>query len=269
MQTKTRRHGIQGAMAATTLPSPADVDPAADGVAAVDASAAPRQFRDYDLILGAFVCVLLCSNLIGVKKVAAVDLPVVGLVVFGAGNLFFPISYLFGDILTEVYGYARARRVVWTGFAALFFASFQSAVVVGLPPAASFTDQAQLEWAFGATWRIAGASLIAYFCGEFANSFTMARLKVITSGRLLPLRTISSTVVGEAVDSAIFYPLAFYGTWSNEMLLQVMAANYVIKVGWEVLATPLTVKIVGWLKRREGVDVYDRQTSFTPFSLKV
>jgi uncharacterized integral membrane protein (TIGR00697 family) len=242
---------------------------AVDGVSPVAAGATTPQFRYYDLILGAFVCVLLCSNLIGVKKVAAVDLPIVGLFVFGAGNLFFPISYLFGDVLTEVYGYARARRVVWTGFAALFFASFQSAVVVGLPPAPSFLDQAQLEWAFGATWRIAGASLIAYFCGEFANSFVMARLKVITAGRFLPLRTISSTVLGEAVDSVIFYPLAFYGVWSNALLLQVLIANYLIKVGWEVLATPVTVAVVRFLKKREGVDVYDTNTNFTPFSLKV
>jgi queuosine precursor transporter len=225
--------------------------------------------RYYDLVLGAFVCVLLCSNLIGVKKVAAVDLPVIGLLVFGAGNLFFPISYLFGDILTEVYGYARARRVVWTGFAALAFASFQSFVVVSLPPAESFVDQEKLEWAFGSTWRIAGASLIAYFCGEFANSFTLARLKVLTRGRLLPLRTITSTVVGEAIDSVLFYPLAFYGVWSNALLLKVLAANYALKVLWEVLATPLTVRVVHWLKRKEGVDVYDTHTDFTPFSLKV
>ena len=225
--------------------------------------------RYYDLVLGAFVCVLLCSNLIGVKKVAAVELPVIGLIVFGAGNLFFPISYLFGDILTEVYGYARARRVVWTGFAALAFASFQSFVVVSLPPAETFADQEKLEWAFGATWRIAGASLIAYFCGEFANSFTLARLKVLTRGRLLPLRTITSTVVGEAIDSILFYPLAFYGVWSNELLLKVLVANYVLKVLWEVVATPLTVRVVTWLKRKEGVDVYDTDTDFTPFSLKV
>jgi uncharacterized integral membrane protein (TIGR00697 family) len=225
--------------------------------------------RYYDLILGAFVCVLLCSNLIGVKKVAAVELPVVGLLVFGAGNLFFPISYLFGDILTEVYGYARARRVVWTGFAALAFASLQSFVVVNLPPAETFVDQEKLEWAFGSTWRIAGASLIAYFCGEFANSFTLARLKVLTRGRLLPLRTITSTVVGEAIDSILFYPLAFYGVWSNELLLKVLVANYALKVLWEVVATPLTVRVVTWLKRKEGVDVYDTDTDFTPFSLKV
>lgn len=235
----------------------------------MNASAPTKQYRYYDLLLGAFVCVLLCSNLIGVKKVAALDVPLFGLVVFGAGNLFFPISYLFGDILTEVYGYARSRRVVWAGFAALLFASIQSFVVVTLPPADSFKDQAMLEWAFGSTWRIAGASLIAYFCGEFMNSFVMAKMKVLTAGRFLPLRTISSTVAGEAVDSLIFYPLAFYGVWDNSTLGAVLVANYIIKVGWEVLATPITVRVVAFMKRVENEDHYDRDTAFTPFSLKV
>jgi queuosine precursor transporter len=236
----------------------------------VSSDPAPRKnYRCYDLVMAAFVCVLLCSNLIGVRKVTAVELPVIGTFVFGAGNLFFPISYLFGDILTEVYGYARSRRVVWAGFAALLFASFHSAVVVNLPPADSFHDQAFIEWAFGATWRIAGASLIAYTCGEFVNSYTLAKLKIATSGKLLPLRTISSTVIGELVDSLIFYPLAFYGMWSNDVLITVMITNYFLKVSWEVLATPVTVRVVAWFKRVEHEDYYDRDTAFTPFSLKV
>jgi queuosine precursor transporter len=228
-----------------------------------------RTFRYYDLIMGAFVCVLLCSNLIGVKKAAGIELPVVGLVVFGAGNLFFPISYLFGDILTEVYGYARSRRVVWAGFAALAFAALQSFVVVTLPPAPEFKDQAMLEWAFGATWRIAGASLIAYACGEFTNSFVLAKLKIITQGKRLWMRTIGSTVVGEAVDSALFYPLAFYGVFDDGLLVKLMITNYFIKVGWEVAATPLTYRVVAWFKRKEGIDHYDTDTQFTPFSLDV
>ncbi|MDP2345911.1 MAG: queuosine precursor transporter [Deltaproteobacteria bacterium] len=229
-----------------------------------------KTYRYYDFVMAAFVCVLLCSNLIGLRKITTFDLPVIGVVVFAAGNLFFPISYLFGDILTEVYGYARSRRVVWAGFAALGWASFHAAVVVGLPPAAdSLARQENLEWAFGSTWRIAGASLIAYFCGEFMNSFVMAKLKVLTQGRLLPLRTISSTVVGEAVDSLLFYPLAFYGVFSNETLVTLLITNYCIKVGWEVLATPLTVRVVKWFKRVEHEDFYDRDTRFTPFSLKV
>lgn len=232
--------------------------------AQADAPNPQRTYRYYDLVMAAFVCVLLCSSLIGVRKIATVELPWVGRFDFGAGNLFFPISYLFGDILTEVYGYARSRRVVWAGFAALAYASIQSAVIVGLPPAADFTDQSQLEWAFGSTWRIAGSSLIAYFCGEFANSFTLAKLKIATQGRWLPLRTIGSTVVGEFVDSILFYPLAF---WGAPWLFKVMVANYFIKVGWEVVATPMTVRVVNWFKRVENEDYYDRATNFTPFSL--
>ncbi len=221
-----------------------------------------RQYRYYDLIMAAFVCVLLCANLIGVSKITEV-----GGFTFGAGNLFFPISYLFGDVLTEVYGYAHSRRVVWAGFAALAFASLMSAIIVALPPAPGWTGQATIAAAFGSTWRIAGASLIAYFCGEFANSFTLAKLKVKTDGRFLWMRTIASTITGECVDTLIFYPLAFYGTWENGLLAKVMVANYCIKVGWEVVATPLTYVVVRFLKRVEDEDHYDRDTNFTPFSL--
>jgi queuosine precursor transporter len=232
---------------------------------------APRQYRYYDLVMAAFVCVLLTSNLIGVRKITHVSWDGAELFAFGAGNLFFPIAYLFGDILTEVYGYARSRRVVWAGFAALAFAALQSAVIVGLPPADSFHDQAQLEWAFGTTWRIAVGSLVGYFCGEFVNSFTLAKLKVATAGRFLWMRTIGSTVTGEAVDTLIFYPIAFYGeSWMpNDLLVKVMLANYAIKVGWEVVATPLTYRIVAFFKRAEHEDFYDRETKFSPFSLKV
>jgi len=240
---------------------------------ALKPSSAPpaRSYKYYDLVLGAFVCVLLCSNLIGVRKITHVTWSGEELFAFGAGNLFFPLSYLFGDVLTEVYGYARSRRVVWCGFAALAFASLQSFVVVTLPPAKEFTDQVQLEWAFGSTWRIALASLIAYFCGEFVNSFTLAKLKVATEGRHLWTRTIGSTIAGEAVDSVIFYPLAFYGmSWMpNALLVKVMLANYCIKVGWEVVATPLTYRVVGFFKRKEHEDYFDTNTDFTPFSLKV
>jgi uncharacterized integral membrane protein (TIGR00697 family) len=225
---------------------------------------AGRTFRYYDLIMASFVCVLLCANLIGVSKAVTI-----GGFTFGAGNLFFPLSYLFGDILTEVYGYARSRKVVWAGFAALAFASFMSAVVVNLPPAAAWHGQEHLEAVFGSTWRIALASLIGYFCGEFANSVTLAKLKVLTEGRFLWVRTIGSTIVGEAADTLIFYPLAFFGSWDTSLLLTVMAGNYVIKVLWEVLATPVTYRVVAFLKRAEAEDYYDRDTDFTPFSLKV
>jgi uncharacterized integral membrane protein (TIGR00697 family) len=188
--------------------------------------------------------------------------------VFGAGNLFFPLSYLFGDILTEVYGYARSRKVVWAGFSALAFASFMSFVVVHLPPADGWEGQAVIEQAFGSTWRIALASLIGYFVGEFANSFTLAKLKVRTGGKRLWMRTIGSTIVGEACDTLVFYPLAFYGSWPDDLLISVMGANYLIKVGWEVVATPLTYRVVGALKRAEHEDYFDRDTNFTPFSLE-
>jgi len=226
-------------------------------------AAAVRTYRYYDLLMAAFVCVLLCANLVGVSKAVTIA----GFT-FGAGNFFFPLSYLFGDVLTEVYGYARSRKVVWAGFGALAFASFMSAVVVHLPPSPQWQGQEHLEAVFGSTWRTALASLIGYACGEFANSVTLAKMKVWSGGRHLWLRTIGSTIVGEAADTLVFYPLAFIGIWSNSLLLTVMAGNYVIKVLWEVLATPITYRVVAFLKRREHEDYYDRDTDFTPFSLK-
>lgn len=230
-----------------------------------------REYRYYEFVMAAFVVVLICSNLIGPAKIAQVDLPGFGAFAFGAGVLFFPISYVFGDILTEVYGYARSRRVIWMGFAGLAFASMMSAIVVALPPAPFWNNQAAYEIAFGLTWRIAAASMIAYFCGEFVNSFVLARMKVMTQGRWLWTRTIGSTIFGEAVDSAIFYPMAFYGTGiiPNDKLPTVMLAQFVAKVAVEVAFTPLTYAIVGWLKRAENEDYYDRDTRFTPFTLKV
>lgn len=222
-----------------------------------------KNFRYYDLVMAAFVTVLLCSNLIGASKVCTFS----G-VTFGAGVLFFPISYVFGDILTEVYGYARSRKVVWAGFAAMAFASFMSWFVLRLTPATGWTGQAALESVFGGTPRLVFASLIAYCVGEFANSFTLAKMKIFTHGRMLWTRTVGSTIVGELVDSLIFYPLAFLGLWTTELVIKVMISNYLIKVGWEVIMTPLTYKIVGFLKRAENEDYYDYNTDFTPFSLK-
>ena len=229
-----------------------------------------RQYRYYDLVMAAFVTILICSNLIGPSKIAQLDLPLLGTVSFGAGVLFFPISYVFGDVLTEVYGYARARRVIWAGFAGLAFAALMAAIVVALPPAPFWHNQQAYEVAFGTTWRIAAASMFAYFCGEFVNSFVLAKMKILTAGRWLWTRTIGSTIIGEAVDSALFYPLAFYasGIIPNDKLPTVMLAQFVTKVGVEVAFTPVTYKIVGWLKRAEHEDFYDRHTDFTPFSLK-
>lgn len=231
---------------------------------------ARRNYRYYEFVLVAFVTVLVCSNLIGPAKIAQIDLPLVGVLTFGAGVLFFPISYVFGDILTEVYGYARARRVIWCGFGALAFASFMATVVVALPPAPFWQHQGAYEVAFGSTWRIVGASMIAYFCGEFVNSFVLAKMKIATRGRWLWSRTIGSTLAGEAVDSALFYPLAFYGSGiiPDDKLPIVMLAQFVFKVAVEVAFTPITYKIVGVLKRAEQEDYYDRDTNFTPFTLK-
>jgi queuosine precursor transporter len=230
----------------------------------------PRTYKYYEFVMAAFVTILICSNLIGPAKIAQVDAPLLGTLTFGAGVLFFPISYVFGDILTEVYGYQRARRVIWAGFAGLAFASIMAYIVVALPPAPFWNNQAAYEVAFGSTWRIALASMIAYFCGEFVNSFVLARMKVRMQGRHLWARTIGSTIAGEGVDSMLFYPLAFWGTGiiPDDKLPMVMVAQFVTKVAVEVLFTPVTYKIVNALKKAEGEDYYDRDTNFTPFSLK-
>jgi uncharacterized integral membrane protein (TIGR00697 family) len=230
----------------------------------------PRQYRYYEFVMAAFVTVLICANLIGPAKISQIELPFLGTLIFGAGVLFFPISYVFGDILTEVYGYARARRVIWAGFAGLAFASFMAWVVVALPPAPFWQNQAAYEIAFGTAWRVAGASMIAYFCGEFVNSFVLAKMKIATAGKWLWTRTIGSTIAGEAVDSVIFYPLAFYGSGiiPDDKLIPVMLFQFVAKVAVEVVFTPVTYKVVAALKRAEHEDYYDRHTDFSPFSLR-
>lgn len=230
-----------------------------------------RSFRYYDFCMAGMVAVLLCSNLIGPGKVCQVDLPLIGLLTFGAGNLFFPVSYIFGDVMTEVYGYARARRAIWAGFGAMIFATFMSAIIVAMPTSDepfNLTLQPALEVVFGNTGRIVLASMLGYWVGDFANSYVLARLKVWSQGRHLWARTIGSTVVGQGFDSLIFYPLAFYGIWTNEALVQVILFNFTMKVAVEVAFTPMTYAVVGWLKRAEGVDTYDTNTRFTPFSLE-
>lgn len=220
--------------------------------------------------MAAFVAVLLCSNLIGVHKVSVVDLPLYGEYVFGTGVLFFPLSYLFGDILTEVYGFARSRRVIWAGFGALIFASLMAWAVTSLPAAKTMSpeSQAAVNAIFGQTWRIVAASLLGFWAGEFVNSFVLAKMKLLTAGKYLWMRAIGSTFAGEAVDSLIFYPLAFLGTWPTEQVIAVMIGNYFLKVLWEILATPFTYKIVAFLKKAEQEDHYDRDTNFSPFSLE-
>jgi len=222
-----------------------------------------RTYRYYDLVMAAFVTVLLCANVIGAAKVAQI-----GPFTFGAGVLFFPISYVFGDVLTEVYGYARARKVVWAGFGALAFASFMSWAILAFPPAPGWPHQDAYETVFGATPRIVLASLIAYFSGEFCNSYVLAKMKLFTEGRFLWARTIGSTIAGEAVDSAIFYPIAFLGVWETSLVWKVMVTNYALKVAWEAAVTPFTYRVVNFLKRAESEDYFDRTTDFTPFSLQ-
>lgn len=238
----------------------------------VDAQAlSARPLRWFDLTMAAFVTILLLSNVLGAGKVAVIQLPLVGEWPFGAGILFFPLAYVIGDVLTEVYGYARARRCIWAGTAAMLFMAFMATVVVALPPARDWGGQAAYEQVFGQVPRIVFASIAAFWAGEFVNSFVMAKMKLWSRGRHLWSRTIGSTVLGQGIDSAIFYPLAFLGApgWSTELVLTVMVTQWVLKVAWEVLLTPVTYAVIGFLKRREGVDVFDEDTDFTPFRAAV
>jgi queuosine precursor transporter len=222
---------------------------------------ARRHFRYFDYVMAAFVAILLLSNLIGAAKLATV-----GGYTFGAGILFFPLSYVIGDVLTEVYGYANARRCVWMGFGALIFMAFMSYVVVAMPPAAGWGGQAAYQSVFGSTWRIVAASVVAFWAGEFVNSFVLAKMKVWTGGKHLWSRTIGSTFFGQAVDSLLFYPIAFLGIWSTSQVLTVMLTNWLLKVVWEAVLTPVTYAVVAWFKAHEGVDVYDTGTEFSPFA---
>ncbi|GLV27955.1 transporter [Sphingobium sp. TomTYG75] len=235
------------------------------GVRKIDAQAlSGRPMRYFDFFIAAFVAILLLSNLIGAAKLSTV-----GGFTFGAGILFFPLGYVLGDVLTEVYGYARARRCVWAGFGAMLFMALMSWVVVKLPPAEGWPDQKAYEAVFGNTWRIVFASLAAFWAGEFANSFVLAKMKLLTQGKHLWMRTIGSTIVGQGVDSLLFYPLAFVGVWSNAQVLTVMVTNWMLKVTWEAVLTPLTYLVVNSLKRAEGLDVYDEGTDFTPFRTRI
>ena len=228
-------------------------------------------FRFFDFVLVAFVVDILLSNVIGAEKRSFVTLPGIGPWPFGAGILFFPISYLIDDVMTEVYGYARARRAIWTGFVALLFMALMEWTVVHLPVAPGWNGQAAYERVFGSGWRIILASMTAFWVGDFLNSVVLAKMKIWTKGRYLWTRTIGSTVIGEGADSLIFYPLAFYGLadWPVNAMLEVMLSQFVLKVTWEVVLTPVTYAAVGWLKRREGIEVFDVGTNFTPFSARV
>ena len=221
----------------------------------------PASFRYYDFVMAAFVAILLLSNIIGAAKLSTVA----GFT-FGAGILFFPVSYVIGDVLTEVYGYARARRVIWAGFAAMVFMAFMSWAVVAMPPAESWDGQSAYEQVFGLVPRIVLASMIAFWAGEFVNSFVLAKMKIWTKGKALWSRTIGSTIVGQGVDSMLFYPIAFLGNWDTRDVMIVMVTNWLLKVLWEAVLTPVTYIAVNFLKRREGIDLYDTDTNFSPFA---
>lgn len=233
--------------------------------------AAAARFRYFPYVMAAFVAILLLSNVIGASKPSYIALPGGTQWAFGAGVLFFPVSYIIGDVLTEVYGYARARRCIWAGTAALLFMAFMAMVVVALPPARDWTGQSAYEQVFSQVPRIVFASILAFWAGEFANSIVLAKMKLWTKGKYLWTRTIGSTVVGQGVDSLIFYPLAFWGAagWTNDLVIKVLLTQWALKVSWEAVLTPATYAIVGLLKRREGVDVYDERTDFTPFAAKI
>ena len=262
-----------------------DAPPPPDASARISGSAGGRRhFRYFDYMIAAFVTILLLSNLIGAAKQAAIAVPLIGTVTFGAGVLFFPVSYVLGDVLTEVYGYANARRCIWAGFFALMFMVFMALVVVAIPPSPEWAlasgtyeimgqtvtapNQAAYQSVFGQTPRIVLASLVAFWAGEFVNSFVLARMKVLTAGKHLWTRTIGSTFFGQGVDSALFYPLAFLGAagWSTEAVITLAITQWIIKTLWEALLTPVTYAVVGFLKRREGVEVFDTDTDFSPFA---
>jgi len=214
------------------------------------------------------VAVLIISNIASTKIVEFFGLTFFGVrLAFDGGTLLFPLSYIFGDILTEVYGYKRSRKVIWTGFFCLILMSLIFYLVQIMPPAQGWENQIAFETILGMMPRLVVASLIAYLAGEFSNSFILAKMKILTKGKHLWQRTIGSTLVGEGIDSIIFCMIAFYGVLPNDLLIAVIVSNYVIKVGIEILFTPLTYKIVGFLKKKEHEDYYDFKTNFNPFKM--
>ncbi len=247
-----------------------------------------RSYKYLDIITVVFVVVLLLADLVASVKVtqllipapenllgllASWGLPVIGsclAISFTTGLFFFPVSYLAGDILTEVYGYDKSRRVIWTGFISLIIANIIIKILVSLPPDPHWTLQPAYEQIFALSMRISAASMFAYFCGEFVNSYTVAKLKVLTQGKNLALRLIGSTMTGELVDTLIFYPLAFIGMqgFPTDLIIKIMITNYIVKVMWEVIAYPATRQLVLFLKHKENEDYYDYKTNFSPFHLQ-
>jgi hypothetical protein len=220
-----------------------------------------RSFRYFDILLSVFIVVLLISNLVGQKIVA------IGWFRISGAQLLFPITYIFGDIFTEVYGYGASRRAIWLGFFASALMAVMGLIVVALPPAPDWPNQNAFATVFDFVPRLVVASLIAYWAGEFANSYTMAKMKILTGGRYLWTRTVGSTVVGQAVDSIVVMTIGFGFTQSWSTILKLVISAYLGKVAYEVLITPITYAVVGWLKRKEGVDTFDYTTEFSPFHI--
>jgi len=220
-----------------------------------------KHYRYLDILINIFVVVLIVSNLIAPKFVA------VGWFRFSAAQLLFPITYIFGDVFTEVYGYSASRKAIWTGFMASAIMTAFGIFAVWLPPAPEFKDQAAFLTVFGVVPRNVAGSLVAYWAGEFANSLTVAKMKIWTDGRYLWTRTVGSTVVGQLVDTSIVIFFIFWGQPLGVMF-QLIVSGYLFKVVYEVLATPLTYLVVGFLKREEAVDFYDRSTNFNPFAVR-
>lgn len=218
-----------------------------------------RAYRYLDFITAAFVAVLIISNITSTKIL------VLGPLTFDGGTILFPLAYIFGDVLTEVYGYKRSRRVIWTGFFWLIMAVLIFTVVDLLPAAPDWKLQASYHDILGQTPRIVLGSLVAYFAGEFSNSFVLAKMKIWTEGRYLWMRTIGSTLVGEGIDTALFATIAFVGTMPTDAFVALIISNYIFKCGVEAIFTPVTYQIVNFLKRAENEDYYDRDTDFNPF----
>ena len=218
-----------------------------------------RQYRYLDLLINIFVVVLLVSNLIAAK------LTQFGPFVFSAAQMLFPITYIFGDVFTEVYGYGASRKAIWIGFLASGLLAVLGVFAVALPPAAGFQNQKAFETIFGIVPRVIAASLVAYWAGEFANSYTLAKLKILTKGRHLWTRTVGSTVIGQGVDTVLVITLLFAGTQSPSQIVRLIISGYLFKVVYEVLATPITYRVVNFLKKAEGVDYFDTDTNFSPF----
>jgi len=222
-----------------------------------------KQYRYLDILVAFFVAVLLISNIASTKILSLWKFT------FDGGTILFPLSYIFGDILTEVYGYRRSRRVIWLGFAAAILMSLVFYIVQLLPPASDWPHQNAFTSILGFVPRIVLASLVAYFAGEFSNSFTLSKLKIFTRGRFLWVRTISSTLIGQALDTIIFCLIAFYGTLPSAVLIAVIVSNYIFKCSVEILFTPLTYAMVSFLKKKENEDVYDTGINYNPFRMSL